>query len=323
MNLQERLWAIESIKQLKARYFRYVDTQDWQGFRTVLHDDAKFYVSREQQIRAGMKAEDVNSEEALCGGDVIVEFVANSLRDASSVHHGYMPEIEITSEDTARGVWTMEDYVQWPGVSLHGMGHYIETYARRDGEWRISTFQITRLRVDNDPAVDLENHVGRLRVLEHERNILIALARYGHSIDYGRDADWVDCFCADGVFDMRVMRDPRAFDRDYGYGTRHELGVRFEGHQQLQAFISRETPAPETYLKHVVVEPVITLDADDRTAHVISYFLLTAESTSGPIVAASGRYLDTLVRCNDEIWRFRERIAEVESMTPVAATRTS
>jgi len=30
---------IEAIKQLKARYFRTMDTKDWDGMRTVFTDD--------------------------------------------------------------------------------------------------------------------------------------------------------------------------------------------------------------------------------------------------------------------------------------------
>jgi hypothetical protein len=38
------------------------------------------------------------------------------------------------------------------------------------------------------------------------------------------------------------------------------------------------------------------------------------EHDDEPIVRVFGRYLDKLVRCPDGRWRFRERIAEVESM---------
>ena len=38
----ERLTAIEEIKQLKARYFRCMDTKDWAGLQAVFSDDAEF-----------------------------------------------------------------------------------------------------------------------------------------------------------------------------------------------------------------------------------------------------------------------------------------
>ena len=68
-----------------------------------------------------------------------------------TVHHGHMPEIELTSPTTARGIWAMEDILHTPEDSVnvvHGFGHYHETYERIDGEWRINTLRLTRLRVD-------------------------------------------------------------------------------------------------------------------------------------------------------------------------------
>jgi len=74
--------------------------------------------------------------------------------DVVTVHHGHMPEIEITSPTTARGIWAMEDMLRWPAGApmreMHGYGHYHETYEKVDGRWRIKTIQLSRLRVDVD-----------------------------------------------------------------------------------------------------------------------------------------------------------------------------
>ena len=76
--------------------------------------------------------------------------------DVTTVHHGHMPEIEILSPTTARGVWAMEDKLRWPEGSpiqtMHGYGHYHETYELVDGAWRISTLTLTRLRLDVEMA---------------------------------------------------------------------------------------------------------------------------------------------------------------------------
>lgn len=40
MNTIDQLVAIEEIKALKARYFRCVDTKDWDGFGAVFATDA-------------------------------------------------------------------------------------------------------------------------------------------------------------------------------------------------------------------------------------------------------------------------------------------
>jgi 3-phenylpropionate/cinnamic acid dioxygenase small subunit len=51
------------------------------------------------------------------------------------------------------------------------------------------------------PSGDLE---ARIALLEDEQAILKNLYRYGHSIDYGDEEAWVDCFTEDGVFDVRA-----------------------------------------------------------------------------------------------------------------------
>jgi hypothetical protein len=88
------------------------------------------------------------------GREAIVAAVSGALIGTQTVHHGHMPEIEITGPDTARGTWAMFDYVEWPRsesgerIGLTGYGHYLEEYIREDGEWRIARTHLARLRVD-------------------------------------------------------------------------------------------------------------------------------------------------------------------------------
>ena len=142
----ERLQAIEDIKQLKARYFRCMDTKDWDGFAAVFTPDATMDVSGE--MRDGR----TEGTGVTTGATAIAEFVRGAVHDVTTTHHGHMPEIEVTSSTTARGIWAMEDMLRWPDGapirSLHGYGHYHETYEKRDGQWRIATLRLTRLRVD-------------------------------------------------------------------------------------------------------------------------------------------------------------------------------
>ena len=128
-----QLVDIEEIKQLKARYFRLMDTQQWQEWSRIFTEDAS--------LRWG-------SDEAAIvhGREKIVESVRTVLRDAVTVHHGHMPEIEILSEDRARGIWAMFDHVETPEFELRGYGHYEEEYVKRDGRWHIHRLVLTRLR---------------------------------------------------------------------------------------------------------------------------------------------------------------------------------
>jgi hypothetical protein len=137
MDTSEQLVAIEAIRQLKARYFRTMDTKDWDGMRQVFTDDV---VVDTTQDAGG---------EAIAGADVFMTFLRDVIGDVVTTHHGHMPEITITSPSTATGIWAMEDLLRWPdGTEMNGFGHYHETYALVDGEWRIKTLVLTRLRVD-------------------------------------------------------------------------------------------------------------------------------------------------------------------------------
>ena len=60
------------------------------------------------------------------------------------MHHGHMPEIELTSPTTATGIWAMEDMLRYPdGSEMHGYGHYHETYEFAGDTWRIKTLTLT------------------------------------------------------------------------------------------------------------------------------------------------------------------------------------
>ena len=56
------------------------------------------------------------------------------------------------------------------------------------------------------------------------------------------------------------------------------------------------------------------IEVDGDTATCSSYLAVVMEHDDEPILRVFGRYRDRLVRCPDGRWRFRERIAEVESM---------
>ena len=130
------LLEIESIKQLKARYCRYLDTKDWACWRSIFTDSF-----RSDTAAAGGKV--------IVGADAFVAFTRRSLGDRATVHQVHAPEIELTSATTARGVWALEDVVRLaPGVNLRGYGHYDETYEKIDGRWFITSSTLTRLRED-------------------------------------------------------------------------------------------------------------------------------------------------------------------------------
>jgi len=128
---------IEEIKKLKARYFRSLDSKDWETY-------------------AGVFAEDCIVDLRRAGGELhqgrpAFKAYASSLTIVQSCHHGHMPEIDLTGDTTATGVWSMEDYNIWEdGRQNHGWGHYLESYEKVGGRWYIKTMALSYLRIDTE-----------------------------------------------------------------------------------------------------------------------------------------------------------------------------
>jgi uncharacterized protein (TIGR02246 family) len=127
---------LEAIRQLKARYFRTMDTKDWAGMREVFTDDVVIDTTE-------------SGGDVVGGADAFISFLQDVLGEAVTVHQGHMPEIELTSPTSATGVWALHDLVIWPsGMRLDGYGHYHETYEKGERGWRISSSKLTRLHLD-------------------------------------------------------------------------------------------------------------------------------------------------------------------------------
>lgn len=130
---------VEQIKRLKARYFRLMDTKDWDAFRQLFTVD----------VRIDVTADGAGIYEGL---DAFLGMLLPALQGVVTVHHGHMPEIQITSPTTATGVWAMEDRLQFPEGGpvrdVHGWGHYHDSYVLTDGTWRIAASRLTRLRIE-------------------------------------------------------------------------------------------------------------------------------------------------------------------------------
>ena len=138
-----RLADLEAIKQLKARYFRFIDTKDWVQFRDLFTEDCRHHLPQESSVPFMTNDEYLESIEAMLSPGV-------------TTHHGHMPEITFTSDCEAEGIWSMFDYVQTElprgPVSTMGYGYYFETYRKcSDGAWRISSKRNERIRLDEVP----------------------------------------------------------------------------------------------------------------------------------------------------------------------------
>jgi hypothetical protein len=131
------LVEIEAIKQLKARYFRFLDTKQWDAWRELFAGDFQAEIHGPHPV--------IHYESR----DAMVDAMREILADAPTVHHGHMPEIELTGPDTARGIWAMLDLVKL-GAGFVGYGHYHEEYRKVDGDWRIARMRLTRLHIERE-----------------------------------------------------------------------------------------------------------------------------------------------------------------------------
>jgi hypothetical protein len=146
-----------------------------------------------------------------------------------------------------------------------------------------------------------------IRRLLDEQAILRTLHAYGHAIDYGDEAAWVDGFTEDGVFHVKMPHG--------------EAARRYAGRAELAAFVAQHSRAPEVLHKHLVLNAVIDVAGDE--ARCASYFNMLMEIGGMPETYCFGRYLDRLRRSPDGTWRFAERVAEVQSIRAGAPRPTA
>jgi hypothetical protein len=138
---------IEQLRTLKARYCRYLDTHQWEAFRQLLTEDVvlKFYDTEGQLQRQ------------VDGRQAVMNEVPAYLNPSRSVHQVKHHEIELLTPTSATGIWAMEDILTFtnpthsPVAQVHGFGYYHERYEKQEGHWRITGFELTRLKLDTTP----------------------------------------------------------------------------------------------------------------------------------------------------------------------------
>jgi hypothetical protein len=129
---------IEAIKQVQGRFLRAADTRDAELIRTTIIDD--FYCDTGSGGRGETKG--------------IEDFVIRiSTTPALAVHHALMPEIELTSPNTANGIWAVHMFAKTAnGTVVDGYGHYNNTYVKVGGSWRLSTLRLGWLHRESRPG---------------------------------------------------------------------------------------------------------------------------------------------------------------------------
>ncbi len=142
----QRLFDYKAILELKASFGRLVDVQDWEGFADVFTEDCVF---------------DWGDGEPMIGGRTFAYANRDQLEGAVSIHRAYMPEIEFISSSEAKGIWAVNDYVEWPDLGNElrpaqmGYGREYETYRKIEGKWKIAHWRLRYDRMDPMPREKL------------------------------------------------------------------------------------------------------------------------------------------------------------------------
>ena len=124
----QRLEDLEAIKQLKHRYWRCLDLKLWDDLRQCFTPDATVDYGEGRYRFTGV--------------DAIMDFLTRSLgreTGAMGIHHGGHPEIELTGPTSARGSWSLYNYLFNPGQK-RGVwigSYYSDDYVKVAGAWRI------------------------------------------------------------------------------------------------------------------------------------------------------------------------------------------
>lgn len=149
---ERQLADIEAIRQLKARYYRALDYNEFEVMRAVFTADGRIdYVGNEYRVTAE-------------GREAIMKSIASGYRPENSVSHvGHHPEITLTGPDSAEGIW----YAAGHGINLKtgastfGAMIYRDTYVRGPEGWQISSSIYHRLADYQRKYTDVEAEYGK------------------------------------------------------------------------------------------------------------------------------------------------------------------
>lgn len=127
MDPLRELVEIEAIKRLKYKYIRCIDQKRWDELAETFTADATTSYG--------------DGKLSFSGRAKIIEFLSRSMSAPTfhSAHHVHHPEIDLTSDTSARGTWALEDTVieMAAGWALRGAAFYSDEYLKQGGRWLI------------------------------------------------------------------------------------------------------------------------------------------------------------------------------------------
>lgn len=131
----QTLFDIEEIKQLKARYFRGIDTCKLELLQTVLSNDVH------------IRFDSPTYQYEINGINEAMDFYRNAFTHRRfGMHNGHTPEITVEG-DSATGIWYLNDlFINLDEKTiLTGSALYEDCYIKVAGKWRIQRTGYKRL----------------------------------------------------------------------------------------------------------------------------------------------------------------------------------
>ena len=134
-----RLEDIDAIKQLKAKYFRCLDSKLWDELAECFTED--------------VTTDYTDGLYRFEGKDAVMNFLKGGLGRPTffGFHQGHHPEIEITGKTTARGVWSSHYYMIDTEASktMQCGAFYRDEFVKQNGQWKIKATGYTSIFEEN------------------------------------------------------------------------------------------------------------------------------------------------------------------------------
>lgn len=122
----QRLENIEAIKTLKHKSWRYYDTQDLDLLMALFTEDVTIATAPPASTQVH-------------GRQLLREHTEKAFSASLASHQGHGPVIELTSDTTATGYWSIDEWFYFfdRGEEWHAKGFYLDEYVKINGAWLI------------------------------------------------------------------------------------------------------------------------------------------------------------------------------------------
>jgi hypothetical protein len=138
--LDTNLEIMETVRQRKAKYCRYLDTKQFDQWEALFKPDAKivFYNPDNTVAHSFESAKNLSTP------------TRSLFATTQTIHQTHNSEIDFKSTTELSAIWSMEDWHIYapegdnPSKTMHGYGFYHETWELVEGSWLIAKLELRR-----------------------------------------------------------------------------------------------------------------------------------------------------------------------------------